>query len=62
MRGFRPQTALPSDHIKVTTPTYLLARDEDCENSFHSTADFVNILSLSSLILFVLFFDSAHSF
>lgn len=23
------------------TPLYLLARDEDCENSFHSTADFV---------------------
>ena len=24
------------------TATYLLARDEDCENSFHSTADFVS--------------------
>ena len=26
----------------VETPTYLLARDEDCENSFHATADFVS--------------------
>jgi len=25
------------------TATYLLARDEDCENSFHSTADFMNM-------------------
>jgi len=25
-------------------PTYLLARDEDCENSFHSTADFVSLV------------------
>lgn len=30
------------------TPLYLLARDEDCENSFHSTADFV---SLNRLLL-----------
>jgi hypothetical protein len=28
----------------VKTPTYLLARDEDCENAFHSTADFVRRL------------------
>ena len=27
------------------TPVYLLSRDEDCENSFHSTADFVNNFS-----------------
>ena len=26
-----------------STPTYLLARDEDCDNSFHSTADFMNM-------------------
>ncbi len=25
--------------------TYLLARDEDCENLFHSTADFVSAIS-----------------
>jgi hypothetical protein len=25
----------------VNQPTYLLARDEDCENTFHHTADLV---------------------
>ena len=24
-------------------PTYLLSRDEDCENTFHHTADLVSI-------------------
>jgi hypothetical protein len=32
------------------TPTYLLARDEDCENSFHSTADFTNMHLVSHVI------------
>ncbi len=42
MSTFESDTRLPSDHIKVDTTTYLLARDEDCENAFHSTADFVS--------------------
>lgn len=29
-------------YLVQDTPTYLLARDEDCENAFHSTADFVS--------------------
>ena len=33
------------------TPTYLLARDEDCENSFHSTADFVSYILLEYSIV-----------
>lgn len=46
--------------------TYLLARDEDCENAFHSTADFMNmffvlsILKLSTENLQVMLFDK-HS-
>ncbi|KAJ1438330.1 hypothetical protein B484DRAFT_477201 [Ochromonadaceae sp. CCMP2298] len=43
MRGFRSGAALPAGATVVETPTYLLARDEDCENSFHSTADFMNM-------------------
>ena len=31
-------------------PTYLLARDEDCENSFHSTADFMNAFLVMSAL------------
>mmetsp|Transcript_19965 Transcript_19965/g.28603 ORF Transcript_19965/g.28603 Transcript_19965/m.28603 type:complete len:582 (+) Transcript_19965:16-1761(+) len=31
-------------------PTYLLARDEDCENSFHSTADFMNMFLVKSVL------------
>eukprot|EP01036_Dinobryon_divergens_P031482 gene31482-40884_t len=34
--------ATAGDIVRVSTPTYLLSRDEDCENSFHSTADFVS--------------------
>lgn len=34
----------------VDTPTYLLARDEDCENSFHSTADFMNMFLVYSTL------------
>jgi len=30
-----------NSYTTVTQSTYLLARDEDCENTFHSTADFV---------------------
>ncbi len=44
MRSFESGKAPPADgdYDTVDTPTYLLARDEDCENSFHSTADFVS--------------------
>ena len=37
-----PSIPLEGTYEIQTTPTYLLARDEDCENSFHSTADFVS--------------------
>lgn len=48
----------------VDNPTYLLARDEDCENSFHSTADFMNMflvmnsLNLNSSAMRVVLFDN----
>ena len=45
MRNFQPgasQESYAQYTTTVHTPTYLLARDEDCENSFHSTADFVS--------------------
>eukprot|EP01032_Pedospumella_encystans_P018298 gene18298-20835_t len=44
MRGFEPGTSSLQADTVVPTTTYLLARDEDCENSFHSTADFMNML------------------
>jgi hypothetical protein len=31
--------------VAAAPVTYLLARDEDCENSFHSSADFVSSIS-----------------
>ena len=38
------------NHVVVQeTPLYLFARDEDCENSFHTTADFVRITMLMLL-------------
>jgi len=47
-----PASAKEEDYTVEETPTYLLARDEDCENSFHSTADFMNMyLVLSALQL-----------
>lgn len=42
MRSFVVETSATPDMV-IDTPTYLLARDEDCENSFHSTADFVSL-------------------
>ena len=53
MRGFRSDAPLPSpsSYDTESVTQYLLPRDEDCENSFHSTADFVSaqlyLLSLS---------------
>jgi len=42
MSSFQPGKKLPAEYTSVDTTTYLLARDEDCENAFHSTADFVS--------------------
>lgn len=39
----------PDSYSVVDTPTYLLARDEDCENLFHSMADHVRA-TFTSLI------------
>lgn len=35
---------------RVDRPTYLLARDEDCENTFHSSADFMNLYFVMSVL------------
>ncbi len=43
MHSFQSEVPFPSNYEHVKTPTYLLARDEDCENAFHSTADFVSL-------------------
>lgn len=62
MRSLAVETSVTSD-IVIDTPTYLLARDEDCENSFHSTADFMNmllvmrVLNLSADDMQVVLFD-----
>lgn len=43
MRTFESDNVADTSSYTIEeTPTYLLARDEDCENSFHSTADFVS--------------------
>lgn len=39
-----------SEVTVIDTPTYLLARDEDCENAFHSTADFMNVFLVKSVL------------
>lgn len=46
MQSFEADRPDPSSstYTVVSHPTYLLARDEDCENTFHSTADFMNML------------------
>jgi hypothetical protein len=49
MRSFQSSTSFPTGYEEVKTPTYLLARDEDCENAFHSTADFVSFVYLGFL-------------
>lgn len=54
MASFQSGQSPSYDQVEETA-TYLLARDEDCENSFHSTADFVRqrvvMLSLHVLVL-----------
>lgn len=39
-----------SSYTVEDTTTYLLARDEDCENSFHSTADFMNMFLVMEVL------------
>jgi hypothetical protein len=48
MHSFQSESAIPANYITVSHPTYLLARDEDCENAFHSTADFVSMNAIYS--------------
>ena len=50
MRSFQEKTPFPAGYETVSHPTYLLARDEDCENAFHSTADFVRKLCSSNRV------------
>lgn len=51
MRSFTSDlTTLPNTYETVEHPVYMLARDEDCENTFHAMADFMNAL-LVHLIL-----------
>ena len=50
MSSFVSDAKLPDSYTTVNIPTYLLARDEDCENSFHSTADFMNIFLVMSAL------------
>jgi hypothetical protein len=42
MSSFQADTPPPADAQVVEHPVYLLARDEDCENTFHHTADLVS--------------------
>ena len=42
MSSFQADSSLPVDAQVVDHPVYLLARDEDCENTFHHTADLVS--------------------
>lgn len=52
MRTFQSgHSAAPTkEDATEEAPTYLLARDEDCENSFHSTADFMNMLLVDKVL------------
>jgi len=45
-----PTPPAPGSYDTEDAPTYLLARDEDCENSFHSTADFMNVFLVMSAL------------
>ena len=44
MDSFHSESQAPpvSSYQVIDTPTYLLARDEDCENLFHSSSDHVS--------------------
>jgi len=42
--------SFPDDVERIQTPTYLLARDEDSENMFHSSADHLNAFLVSEVL------------
>ena len=48
--SFTDETAAGDDLELEETPTYLLTRDEDTENSFHSTADFMNMFVVGNVV------------
>eukprot|EP01033_Poteriospumella_lacustris_P004587 gene4587-3281_t len=51
MRSFVSDPQMDVSHLqRESTPTYLLARDEDCENSFHSSADFMNMFLVHKVL------------
>jgi protein O-GlcNAc transferase len=50
LRQLEEVRAFPQDVERVTAPTYLLARDEDSENMFHSTADHLNAFLVSEVL------------
>jgi len=50
MRSFQSDVKDLGTYTTVDTTTYLLARDEDCENSFHSTADFMNMYLVMNIL------------
>lgn len=41
--NFQDNVAVPEFQVYEEKPTYFLPRDEDCENAFHSQADFLNM-------------------
>lgn len=41
--NFQDNVAIPEFQVYEEKSTYFLPRDEDCENAFHSQADFVNM-------------------
>ena len=50
MNSFSSDHPIPTKYDTIEHPVYLLARDEDCENTFHTMADFTNMF-LVHLIL-----------
>jgi hypothetical protein len=51
MRSFVAEDSTIDGSVVIEdTPTFLLPRDEDFENSFHSTADFMNIFLVKSIL------------
>lgn len=48
--GFISEANFPSSYIEVNTTTYLLTRDEDFDNSFHTVADFMNIFLVNKIL------------
>ena len=60
MNNFKDKNESPIENEKIeknkkdidfiSTTTYLLIRDEDCENAFHSHADFLNMFLIMSIL------------